>query len=572
MSGSHVPHLQRRNGIYHLRVRVPDDLKLRVGMLEVTRSLRTYRPSRARLLAAIYVPQLMEAFRMLRASEFSRDDARAFVLACFNDFQAEAEEGFVPSSSEPDMEILEQEEMAKERIRELDGCVRRRQFGGAIAVSACQAAAATGLIVTSLPRSRQLDVFEGVARALIEQQRLFLTRLADRLVPHAVVDPLFAPEVNCSGARPLLPPEPEAAGVRLGDAVAAYLRSGRKKWTDKTYAGRLRQMAYVEEHFGSDRPIAQISSHDVRSYRDAVRRLRSNHRKGVGQSFAEKQTGNEAHRIQPKTAALIFETAKAFFRWATVDEGYLATNPAENVRVEAPKKGKVKKSRRPFSGEELTQLFSAPLFQGCKSVRRRFESGSTLVRDDYYWIPILGFYTGARLGEIVQLHLDDIHLTGAIPFLSITDDNSGAAGTHDAKHVKSAAGIRKVPLHPDVIALGFEEFVTSRRKGQRPSKRLFHRIAYGADGQASTVFSKWFARFLDKIGLSDPALVFHSFRHNAEDAFRNANQQQYVIDRIIGHADGATSACYGDGIDLETAYSAVGAMRLKVRLPKIWNL
>lgn len=29
MSGGHVPHLQRRNGVYHLRVRVPDDLKLR---------------------------------------------------------------------------------------------------------------------------------------------------------------------------------------------------------------------------------------------------------------------------------------------------------------------------------------------------------------------------------------------------------------------------------------------------------------------------------------------------------------------------------------------------------------
>jgi hypothetical protein len=132
--------------------------------------------------------------------------------------------------------------------------------------------------------------------------------------------------------------------------------------------------------------------------------------------------------------------------------------------------------------------------------------------------------------------------------------------------VKSEAGVRKVPLHPDLLSLGFAEFVAGRAKGKSQSKRLFHRVAYGADGQPSTIFSKWFARFLDKVGLNDPALVFHSFRHNAEDAFRNARQPQYVIDRIIGHSDGATSAGYGEGISLEVAQQAVHEMEMKIAL------
>jgi hypothetical protein len=37
MSGSRGPHLERRNGIYHLRVRVPNDVRLRVDLLEVRR-------------------------------------------------------------------------------------------------------------------------------------------------------------------------------------------------------------------------------------------------------------------------------------------------------------------------------------------------------------------------------------------------------------------------------------------------------------------------------------------------------------------------------------------------------
>ena len=72
---------------------------------------------------------------------------------------------------------------------------------------------------------------------------------------------------------------------------------------------------------------------------------------------------------------------------------------------------------------------------------------------------------------------------------------------------------------------------------------------------------------MSKAGLHDPALVFHSFRHNAEDAFRDALQPQYVIDRIIGHRDGATSAGYGEAASLATLNAAVTAMRLKVRLP-----
>jgi len=50
-SGSRVPHLQRRHGTFHLRVRVPDDLRLRVGLREVRRSLHVHTFAEARPLA-----------------------------------------------------------------------------------------------------------------------------------------------------------------------------------------------------------------------------------------------------------------------------------------------------------------------------------------------------------------------------------------------------------------------------------------------------------------------------------------------------------------------------------------
>jgi len=132
--------------------------------------------------------------------------------------------------------------------------------------------------------------------------------------------------------------------------------------------------------------------------------------------------------------------------------------------------------------------------------------------------------------------------------------------------VKSHAGVRRVPIHQDVLDLGFGDFIQRRLQDKRPHKRVFWQVGFGADGQPSTVFSKWFARLLDKVGLKDPALVFHSFRHTAEDAFRNALLPQYVIDRIIGHAGGNTSDGYGDGVSLTVCENAVKEMKLTYRV------
>lgn len=572
VSGCHGPHLQKRNGIYHLRLRVPGELRLRMTVGEVRRSLHTYSITQARLLAAIYIPRVKKVFEMVNSKELSREDTTALVRACFDDLKSTLDSGYAPTSRDPVLEIAEQAGLASEHIQQLEVEVNSRAFSPSIKIMAARLCKAQGLSFDALACNRQLDLLEGISRACIEQQKFFLFRLHDRFSEYRPADALFRRGDNCTGASISQPAEGSSVGPHVGEALSAYLLQGAKKWTPKTLAGRRRQLEYLKEYFGAETALAAVSPHDVRGYRDGIKRLRSNHHRTEAQTFAQRQTVNENHRISPKTASLLFETCKAFFRWATEDEGYLATNPAQNVRIESPKKAaKAGKSRRSFEEAELRHLFTQPLFTGCLSTKRRFESGKLIIRDDYFWLPILGYYTGARLGELIQLHLGDINLTAPVPYVEITDAGGGEQGSSNAKHVKSAAGIRKVPLHPDLLQLGFVDFVSLRQKGRKGTDRLFHRIPYGSDGQASTVFSKWFARFLDKAGLIDPALVFHSFRHNAEDAFRDALQPQYVIDRIIGHSDGATSAAYGNGVAIETAHKAVLAMKLHLRIPELWK-
>ncbi len=511
---------------------------------------------------------------MASEQNLSREQTRTIIRGSFNDLRCDEENGYLPRSNQPALELAEQRGLAAEFIRDTEQAIVSRNFSGSLLSSAATLSAAHGIQFEELPEDRKQDLLEGVARAMVEQQRLFIHRISDRLAPYMPVDPMFGDEVNCSGAISPCPPlmQSSLVGPTVKEAVSAYLDHGSKKWTLKTHAGRCRQLGFLEEHFEPDTLLAEINPSGVRGYREAIKRLRSNHYRTDARTFAAKQTDNQKHQISGKTASLMFEGVKAFFRWAADVEGYIPSNPAEKVRIEAPKKAKGWKPRRPFSKAELELLFTQPLFTGCASVKRRLQPGKLIIRDDYFWLPVLGFYTGARMGEIVQLHMRDVHLDGPTPHIEITDANSGGVGSGNAKHVKSAAGIRMVPLHPDVLELGFSDFLKSRSKHRKPTERLFHRVAFGSDGQASTVFSKWFARFLDKAGLCDPTLVYHSFRHAAEDAFRDALQPQYLIDRIIGHSDGSTSGGYGEGVSLETASAAVKAMKLKVHLPQLWNL
>jgi len=562
MSGSRVPHLLCRNGIYHFRMKVPAYVQSTLGSREVHRSFGSCSLARARALAAIYAVRMKGVFAVMHNCDLTQSEARSLVQTCFHDLVREAESWELPAYRHRDAEVAEQREAASLRIASLLEQIGSGNFDRTVKIVAASYVA-SGVNVSA---DRQLDLHVGVARALVEQQSLLLLRLDDRLLKFEPSDPLFAATPLPDAVEDCPLRSSEAVGPTVGEAAALYLEAGRRRWVPKTYAARDWQIRFLQESLGKEKRLALVTAHDVRRFRDQVLSLRANHGRRRHISFAERQTENIDRRIAPKTAAIIFDAAKAFFAWAKSEEGMIAINPAADVRIVFPKKPKGQRSRRPFTADELRRLFSSTIFTGSKSRHRRFEPGDQIYRDAKFWVPVLGYYTGARMGELVQLHTTDVVL-GPIPHISINEDYLLPS---ERKHVKTAAGVRLVPLHPDLLLLGFDDFVRKASRSGKP-KRLFPEVEFGCDGQASSRFSKWFARCMDHAGLTDPALVFHSFRHNAEDAFRDAERPQYVIDRIIGHSDGATSAGYGNGISLDVAAAAVASMRLPVRLPALWQ-
>lgn len=502
----------------------------------------------------------------IKDNGLSAADARKLVLGCFTDMVArqEVRGAFVPRTSDPEMENREQQVLARDRLTDLRVQIEASNFDAGVQQRVSDLITRQGIGPHELAEARRHDLANGVARVLAEEQRLFLLRLEDRLAPYSPTDPLFiqpseGPTYDFGGT--LQTPSP-FNGPALRDAVDSYLAAHKKVWKIKTYKAREKQLGYLVEFLGADRPLASIKPGDVRNYRDAVLKLRANHGFEPSQTFASKQTDAVAARIKDKTADLIFRPAKTFFKWAVSTQGYIESSPAQLIKLTVKKEKNPERKRRPFEPDEIKVLFSSSLFTGCTTKARRFVPGENIYRDAKYWIPILGYYTGCRLGELVQLAISDV-LGGDFPHLDV---NERALLGSEEKSVKTEAGFRQVPLHPDIVTLGFLEFVAKRAKHSKPNDRLFSEVQFGVDGQASTEYSKFFGRQMDKVGLTDPKLVFHSFRHGVEDALRDAGHQTYLIDRIVGHVDQTSGKDYGKGVSLETKSAAVATMKLPVSL------
>jgi integrase len=185
----------------------------------------------------------------------------------------------------------------------------------------------------------------------------------------------------------------------------------------------------------------------------------------------------------------------------------------------------LKSLRSPFDTKDLIQLFSSSVFTSLE-----------FNHDYQYWLPLLGLYTGCRLEELCQLHISDVITDAAIPYFSIDDK-------HNNQHIKSDSSRRDIPIHHELVELGFIQFVNEKLAMQETM--LFgylkpQRSKYGHQP------SKWFGKFKHAQKVSDSKKVFHSFRHTMVESLRQSRAYDYEIKAILGHSSGSiTHDIYG---------------------------
>lgn len=282
---------------------------------------------------------------------------------------------------------------------------------------------------------------------------------------------------------------------------------------------KIKQRITVLSPLLNNKKIRQITSDDLQSLMMNLQWLppRLNKDDDV-LKLIKKNEGHIENTISEKTKADYIQSLKTLFNWA-VKRKYLKDNTMDEVDIPAFSKPKEDNKYQTFTIEELQKLFHSELFTKHWDHNREKRS--------LFWVVLLGLYTGARLNEICQLEFDDIREEEGVKFLSINENNG--------KRVKTKAGIRSIPIHQELIKLGFFKFVDFMRKESKASnKRIFFDFKPNVRGELSAQASRWFGKYLEKIGLKKEYLVFHSFRHTVRTVLRNHNCPIDRVQRLCG--------------------------------------
>ena len=242
--------------------------------------------------------------------------------------------------------------------------------------------------------------------------------------------------------------------------------------------------------------------------------------------------------LTARTASRKISVIKTLFATA-VNYELLDANPAESVKT---KVAADRKTRVAFSVDDLDKIFQSEIY----TRNHRPKGGG---RDAAYWLPLLALFTGARVEELAQLLVADVHFVqGLGHYLNITDDAEHA-------QLKNASSRRHVPIHPVLVACGFIDYVA----GIKPSKLLFPHLKPNPRGKLGGYFSNYFSTYLRKtVKITDSRKVFHSFRHTFKDACRAVGIEEAVHDALTGHTGVSVGRKYGnEQYPLEPLFDAI---------------
>lgn len=229
-----------------------------------------------------------------------------------------------------------------------------------------------------------------------------------------------------------------------------------------------------------------------------------------------------------KYMRVIFEA----FRWAD-GEGIFIKSPANQFFAPVENEKMDQDFKADFTDEDLHAIFNRPWFKR-GTVDRNSGGRFHHYRAFHYWLPLIGFFTGARINELCQLYLDDIKQDAAgFYFFEISNERVDQS-------LKTINSRRKIPLHPTLIKLGLIRYCEALKKAGHA--RLFPELPYHSVKGYGDKASDWFNRSLLKVQLGfekGSKKSFHSFRHTFSTRLKQAGIDSETRAQFVGHIRGS---------------------------------
>lgn len=239
----------------------------------------------------------------------------------------------------------------------------------------------------------------------------------------------------------------------LSEVFEMYKKEKQRQLSVKTiqdFTPNIRR--FVELH--GDLGIKDINRDHIRSFKEAMLQVPSRPTwevRALTLPLILERTRDDADikRLSPTTVnEKALATLSAVIGWAD-DQGLRDGNPALGLKI---KSGKFSRKRRAiYSIDDLNAIFRLPVF--LNGERPKGGAGEAAK-----WLPLLALYTGARLEELGQLRVRDVKRSAeGIWFLDLIT-------LEEDQRLKSDASRRRVPIHRQLIELGFIDYAGEQRE------------------------------------------------------------------------------------------------------------
>ncbi|WP_341783411.1 site-specific integrase [Pseudomonas putida] len=530
-----------RHKTFYFRIVIPRPLRaLFKRQREVRRTLKTdsYRLAlkRARQYAARYEAAFERVMSVVERDELGLTEADCLeMMELFPDFSSPKDD------SQPTEPVLSNEE--------IEARLRRKEVARLL----------TGAYDRPIPKAHEAlaeQLLEVSQPYLATELRAVLPKLRDELVLRKL-----APVGTHAGSeegrerQPLPNYDPAMADWTLYQVWEHQLARDRADTSSRggqaNHGGtleererRARVMTVLTQH----KPVCKLSKQDWQAAYDAARRMKAGATASIAPSPTpldqlltedpEQMTGHE------RVSALI-GSMKQIQQYARFLD--LTTVKADDLIIKPVEERKTKRSRdgTAFTDADIEAIFSGYIYNGPAPAER------TKAYPFWFWLPLVGYFTGARTNEIAQLDTADIKNADGHPCFDFCADDIEVP---EAKRIKTDEA-RLVPIHPRLLELGFLEYVNGQRQAKQ--KKLFgdgltylpprdDETEHNKEGWAKSAgkfFNEKPRGYLVTIGVHVPhdGKSIYSFRHTLETNLANAQRDgmpvhQSTVDAITGHA------------------------------------
>ena len=255
-----------------------------------------------------------------------------------------------------------------------------------------------------------------------------------------------------SGGEPIDTPHiPEVLGERgvtggsLRNAFDGWDRE-RSRPPDTVHEYKRAVEMFIQLH--GDLPVAAIKKSHARLYREALqevpqRRTKDLRNASLPELSAWGRKHPDASKVSPGTVNKQLGAVQAIAGWAyangVIPEDTPWSDPFAKMRVDSEQS-----ERTSFENTDLRLLFAARVF-----THHEYPEGGR--GPAAFWMPLVAMFSGARQAELAGLTVADVQqepVTSAPLLYIITQASRG-------KRLKTKASQRVVPIHDDLVRLGF---------------------------------------------------------------------------------------------------------------------